>query len=235
VFRAARSLLDPEWADGLRAELKWLGTALGGVRDLDVLLAHLRREAERLGGEEGFAAERIVHALEAEREEARGALLEALESERYAELVDRLEQAARAPVARGGKAGLRELAAAEFASLRKAARKLNSSSSDADLHRARVKAKRARYAAELAEPVVGKPASRFISQAKRFQDVVGEHQDAVVAEDKIRTGAASARATKVAFAAGRLVERERERRAAAREAVPKAWAALERAGRRAWS
>ena len=37
ILRAARPLLDPEWVRSLRAELGWLGGALGPVRDLDVL------------------------------------------------------------------------------------------------------------------------------------------------------------------------------------------------------
>jgi CHAD domain-containing protein len=235
VLRVARPLLDAERVDELRAELKWLGTALGQVRDLDVLIAHLREEATSLGDEDGFAAQRIVHALETEREQARGALIEALESERYSQLIDGLEGAVGAPLGEDPGVTLSDLAAAEFKRLRKAARSLDRSSSDADLHRARIKAKRARYAAELAEPIVGTPATRFIKKAKRFQDVGGEHQDAVVAEQRIRAVVGSARASKVAFAAGRLVEREREIRRDARTAMPKAWAALERAGRKAWS
>jgi CHAD domain-containing protein len=235
ILRAGRPLLEPEWSDSLRAELGWLGSSLGAVRDLDVLIFHLKMEAETLGEEEAFAANRIVHDLEREREKARGALLEDLESERYSQLLDRLEQAALAPPGKDADLQLPALAAAEFESLRKVASKLAATSTDEDLHRARVKAKRARYAAELAEPLAGATATRFIDCAKRFQDVVGDHQDAVVAEERIRAVAGSARARKVAFAAGRLVERERERRAAAREKLPEAWAKLERSGRRAWS
>jgi CHAD domain-containing protein len=235
VLRVARPLLDAEWADHLRTELKWLGNSLGQVRDLDVLIAHLREEATSLGDEDGFAAQRIVHALEGEREHARGALIEALESERYSQLRERLAQADRAPLGEDPGVTLSELAGTEFGKLRKAGRSLDGSSSDADLHRVRVKAKRARYAAELAEPLAGKPATRFIKKAKRFQDIVGGHQDAVVAEQRIRAVVGSTRASKVAVAAGRLVEREREIRRDARKAMPKAWAALERAGRKAWS
>ncbi|HXL43219.1 MAG TPA: CHAD domain-containing protein, partial [Gaiellaceae bacterium] len=35
ILRGARPLLDEQWADSLRAELGWLGQALGPVRDLD--------------------------------------------------------------------------------------------------------------------------------------------------------------------------------------------------------
>ena len=59
--------------------------------------------------------------------------------------------------------------------------------------------------------------------AKRLQDVLGEHQDAVVAQERLRALAAREPAT-AAMAAGRLIERERVAR-------PKRGAA---SGRAAW-
>jgi CHAD domain-containing protein len=96
-----------------------------------------------------------------------------------------------------------------------------------------VRGKRARYAGELAELKVGRRASRFIERAKRLQDVVGEHQDAVVAEERLRGLAAEGGPT--AFVAGRLAERQRLRREAARAALPRVWKQLRRAGRKAWA
>jgi len=57
--------------------------------------------------------------------------------------------------------------------------------------------------------------------------VLGEHQDSVVAEESLRTLSVEAPADQ-ALAAGLLVARERERRAAARAEWPKAWRALDR-------
>ena len=48
---------------------------------------------------------------------------------------------------------------------------------------------------------------------EELQDVVGEHQDSVVAEERIRQ---VARRATTATAGGRLIERERARRRAAR-------------------
>jgi CHAD domain-containing protein len=127
---------------------------------------------------------------------------------------------------------LDRLARKEFRKLERCMAALGDSPSDAMLHRARIRAKRARYAAELAAPLVGKPAGRYVRAAERFQDVVGEHQDAIVAEARIRAYAESADA---AFGAGRLVERQQARRARARASLPKAWKRLERRGRRAWA
>ncbi len=74
----------------------------------------------------------------------------------------------------------------------------------------------------------------MISRAKRFQDVIGEHQDAVVAEQRLRGLTAELQDPRAAFSAGLLVERQHERRRSARAAVPKAWRRLEKAARKVW-
>ncbi len=99
----------------------------------------------------------------------------------------------------------------------------------------RIKGKRARYAAELAEASAGKAATRFIRQAKKFQDVVGDHQDAVVATEELRRVAGLTRSQAAALAAGRLIERQQDEKRRMRRAFPKAWSRLDAAGKRAWS
>ncbi len=65
---------------------------------------------------------------------------------------------------------------------------------------------------------------------KKLQDVIGEHQDAVVAEERLRRLAGS----ETAIAAGRLIERERERKAAMRERYPAVLRTAIRRGRKAF-
>jgi len=235
ILRGARPLLDEQWADSLRAELGWLGQALGPVRDLDVLLAHLRDEIGTLDADEAFAAERLVHTLESERYVARAALLEALDSNRYLALLDALGEAADQPRPSGRSVGLAELARLAFADLRETAKGLGPRPSDEELHRLRIKTKRARYVGELAAGTVGKRAERFVTRARVLQDLVGTHQDAVVASARLRELSGETGGDRVAFAAGRLLEREEARRREARSAVPKAWQKLQKAGRRAWA
>jgi CHAD domain-containing protein len=235
LLRAARPMLVQEWSEPLRAELAWLGGAVGPARDLDVLIEYLREEAESLEPDERRALDRVIATLRKERDDARGALMEALTSERYLELLDAVERAARAPHVASPDVSVRDIAAREFRRLRRAVRRLSPDASDEELHRLRIKGKRARYAAELAEDAVGKPATRFIRRAKRFQDVLGSHQDAVVAEARLRELRRSARGASTAFALGRLVERQRRRRGRARERMPRASKRLERSGRKAWS
>ena len=102
---------------------------------------------------------------------------------------------------------------------------------DEALHAARIAVKRARYAADLAAHELGRPGQRFVALAKRLQDILGDHQDAVFAEARIRAWAGSDPTG--AFAAGRLVQLERDRKAAARAAWPGVWRRLDRAARRA--
>lgn len=233
-LRAARPLLEPEWAEALRSELAWLGAALGPVRDLDVLLEHLRDDASGLEPREQRALRRIFDLLEEERRRARQTLLEALRSDRYLALLDRLEDAVAAPACVESTTSVAEIAAAEFKKLRKQVKGLPAEPTDDELHEVRIRGKRARYAAELAESSVGKRATRFIADAKLFQDVLGDHQDAVVAEARVREALTRLGGEALAFAAGRLVERERARCRAARAAFPEAWERLAKRGKEAW-
>jgi CHAD domain-containing protein len=235
VLRVARPVLDLTWAEPLRAELAWLGGELGPVRDLDVLIDELERDAGALEPAERRAFARLLKRLDQEREEARNRLLVAMGSARYLMLLDSVEDAARDPRLQPAEVTVAELAAGEFRRLRRAARKLDPDADDTELHALRIRGKRARYAAELAEAAIGRPATRFVARAKTLQDVIGSHQDAIVAEQSLRRLVAEGSGRQAAFAAGRLVERARGRKEAARSAVPGALAKLERSGRRAFA
>lgn len=228
VLKSTRALFDEDWLKALREELRWIGAELAAARDLDVLLVSLRRKA-------GPDEVPVVKLLETERRRAWKRARTALSGERYLKLLDRLTAAVDAPPVRQADLSLDALAGREFKKLRRAARKLGPKASADQVHRVRILAKRARYAAELAEPVVGKRARRFVEAAKRFQDVVGSHQDAVVAADRIRGVVDRTKSMECAFAAGRLVERTTARRRKARRALPRAWKRLERQGRKAWA
>jgi CHAD domain-containing protein len=233
VLRAARPVLDREWSEPLRAELKWLGGSLGPRRDLDVLLAHLRAEIADLEQPERTAAGALTDSLEQEHESAQALAVEALSSERYYRLLDELEAAARGPRVRQGEVALSKLAAQEFKRLRKRAERLGPDATDGELHKTRIRGKRARYAAELAGSELGKSGTKLVSRAKAFQDVLGAHQDAIVAEGRLRGLVADTPRAGAAFAAGRLVERQRLRRREARAKLSEAWRALDRSARAA--
>ena len=226
-LRASRSFVDQQWAEELRAELGWLGSELGRVRDLDVLIEHLREESASLERDETKAFRPVLTALGRERGRQRRTLLRGLESDRYLALLDRLETVE--PPILEAEITLETIWRREFRRLRRAMKELGPAPVDAVLHSARIHAKRARYAAELARPALGKRAVPFLDAAKELQDVLGIHQDAVVAEQVLRDSVADQPAAGVAV--GRLIERERQRRVEMRSTYRAAWKQLDRAGR----
>lgn len=102
---------------------------------------------------------------------------------------------------------------------------------DTELHALRIALKRVRYAAELAAPD-GKALRRFLSAARALQDLLGEHQDAVVAEELLRAATVSDQPTEAAFVAGRLAERQLGRQREARRRLPAVWKRLRKAAAR---
>ena len=97
--------------------------------------------------------------------------------------------------------------------LRAAVNDLGEDPPDEELHAVRIRAKRCRYAAEAVAPAVGKPAKQFAAAVEQVQEVLGEHQDAVVAGQWLRTHAADGGGrVERAFVAGELAARRGRRR-----------------------
>ena len=185
LIRATRPMLGDRLAS-LGEELKWLARLLGAVRDRDVLIERLRDEVQSLDRDRA-AGETLVALLAEERERSREELLEALCSERYFDLLAAFESAVVALADVQSDRDAHQLAAEELRRLRRAAKQLVPVPTDADLHALRITAKRARYGAELV--FAGherKRLRRYLEALKELQDVVGEHQDAVVAEERLR-------------------------------------------------
>jgi CHAD domain-containing protein len=234
ILRAARPIFEPGRVEPLREELAWLGGALGDVRDFDVMREYLQDELATLPPIERRGGQRLLQLLDDAHATARRELVKALDDDRYFALLDRLADFIAQPPVTDPDMSLRDLAAREFKKLRKVVEALRDEPSDAELHAVRIKTKRARYAAELAMPVEGQPAERFVQKAKRLQDILGEHQDAVVAEGRLRELFDGVRGRRAGFVAGRLVERQQARRLAARADFASSWPKVERRGRKAW-
>ena len=221
LLRTGRPLFLDDTSE-LEGRLRELGAVLGDVRDLDVLLERLDSEAAELGYPDAAEAKSLLGALARERTSKRARLLDVLRSDTYLALLD--DTAATIDSLRPGddKLSLADLATKAAKKLRRAVDAFPPEPSDDELHAVRKKGKRARYAAELAGQ------KKVVRRAKTFQDVLGEHQDAVVAVERLRELAAGASAGE-ALAAGRLIEREEMRQSAARAAWPQAWQKLRKA------
>ena len=226
-LRTFAPLLDEEWLAALRDELRWFGGVLGAVRDADVLIDRLRRQATTLPEPDTGGLAPLFRRLAKERDEARTALLEAMCSPRYVALLDRLVAAAQAPAVRPRAERpapdvVPDLVAGPWKRLRKAVEALPADPPVDDLHQVRIFAKRARYAAEAAAPLFGKKAARFGGALARLQEVLGDHQDAVVAEAWLH-GAVEGADAAVSLAAGELIGIQRAEAAACRKRWRKVW------------
>ena len=236
-LRTFRSVIDPEWLSATSGELKWLGAVLGDVRDADVLFERLQRQASELSTRDARATAALLRRLTVQRDEARLTLLAALRGERYAALLDRLVAATETvPVIAGDDKpahdALPELVRKPWNHLKQAVESLDADPPDDALHQVRIRAKRARYAAEAAAPLVGKPARAFAKAVADLQTVLGDHQDAVVAEEWLRRE--GARSASVALGAGQLIARQQAEAAATRERWPSMWTRASAKKLRAW-
>jgi CHAD domain-containing protein len=230
-LRTFGPLLDQGWSGPLRDELGWLAALLGRVRDTDVMLAGFEERVGTLGEREAKPAARVLATLRAERTQALAELLAALRGERYVGLLDRLVAAAASPRLTAEAAGpaselVPPLVRRPWRSLERTVKALPRQPDDAALHDVRIRAKRCRYAAEAAEPVLGKRGAAFARAAADLQQVLGDLNDGVVAEGWLRTWASGRRASTSVFAAGELAALERASAAEARAAWLSAWKTL---------
>jgi CHAD domain-containing protein len=238
TLRTFSSLLDPDWTDRLRDELKWLADLLGQVRDTDVLLERFNEHLAALPAADAKVGPRLLAALVDQRDSARRRLLRAMATERYAVLLDDLVAAAAAPALlpgadRPAAQVMPPLVTKPWKRLRKQVRKAGDDPPDDQLHQIRIRAKRARYAAEAVEPVIGQPAEDYADAVADLQSVLGDHQDAVVGEAWLREAAGSARRD-VALVAGLLIAAERASAADTRERWRAVWKTASRKKLRAW-
>jgi CHAD domain-containing protein len=148
--------------------------------------------------------------------------------------VSKLRDAAEAPDVVNLEYTLTDAAARQFRKLRKAVRKLNESPSNAELHHIRILTKRARYAAELAQKPDSKSIDRFIRCAIRFQDLLGRHQDAILAERYVEGFLKYQGRQQAAFTAGLLAARSAQRRQEVRAEFRSQWKRLKKRGNHAW-
>lgn len=228
TLRTYDDLIDVARAGRLSDELVWFAGLLGEVRDLEVLEARLLADLAELPPElvVGSVAAQIQTELTTRRKVAWDAVLATLDDDRFRRLLAELHRwrsdapltsEATAP-ASAAKAYVKRSAKVLDKRLDRAIEAQLTGDPEADhlLHAARKAGKRARYAAELAAPVLGKKAAKLIAGRKELQDVLGEHQDSIVAAEFLRAEGIRVgnRSGHNGFTYGLLFGHERARRAA---------------------
>ena len=222
----------PPRAASLRRRLGRIGRALGEVRDLDVQIERLATVLPRSDGENA-ALGLLRSLLEVRRERARRRLRTVLTSPSHDRLRESLRSFLRAGPPSRRAAARRpalqvapELVGPLLRKLRKAGDRLSPDSPPADWHRVRIAGKRVRYALEVHVPILGPPATEMIAALTDLQDLLGEHQDAVISVEQLHgLGVRGRRRLPApsAFALGSLAERQVQRAEALRGAFPRAW------------
>ena len=122
--------------------------------------------------------------------------------------------------------------AARARKLRQKARSLAPDATSEELHQLRILAKRSRYAAEVAAPAIPQ-SSEFAGAVAGLQTVLGEHQDAIVAQGWLREQVRTADPP-TALVMGELLAAERAAADEARAAWPSAAKAAGKPKLRRW-
>ncbi|MEU3564308.1 CHAD domain-containing protein [Kitasatospora sp. NPDC006786] len=236
ALQTFRRLVAPGAADELVAELRWLGGVLGRARDREVLAERLVAEARELPA--GCGPQRVAAALdrwgEAEYRAIWPEVVAALDSSRRRALGEALAAFLADPPLRrrAARSAVPELSRIAAREQRRTAGRVGAALAAAPdertraLHEARKAAKRARYAGEAAAPAAGARAERYAQRMKAVQEVLGEHQDAVVAATALATHAVTGGEP---FGYGALYGRQLASAEAARRRLPDVW---RRAGKR---
>lgn len=178
-LRLYGDLLEGDVATALRAELSWYAGVLSPLRDVDVFLAGVTDRAD------DHVAEALVPWLRIRRHELTATAVAALGSGRADKLRLDLVTLARAPrfTAEAARRAPKVLVPRVLEADRRAGGRIDALD-DTDpaerWHAARITAKRARYAAEVGAPAIGRPAADLAALWSRLTDPLGEAQDAVV-------------------------------------------------------
>jgi CHAD domain-containing protein len=234
VLAAFRPVVDRTATDHVRAELQWIGAQLAGARDAEVAVAHLRElvaaqppelvlgpVAARLQQED--LRDGVASGDDARRTLASPRYLQALEA--LAELVADPPLTVRA--AEPAEPVVAEVLAHTGERLRKLVEVAEGADDPAALHDVRKAAKRLRYTAEVAEPVLGAPVTELIGTLKDVQQVLGDRQDTFLTREVCaRLGLQAFAAGENAWTYGRLHALEETRCAQAEREFWLRWPAL---------
>ena len=234
-LKAFGPLVDEAWANQLRTELGWAASELGAARDTEVLLDRLDSHARHLGARDAALVQAVIDPqlaarLDIDREHA----IASLSTPRHLALLDSLVDAAANPrltslAKKQSKDVLPELVDRAFRRLARRVKELELEGPAQVWHDARISAKRARYAADAVAGVFGAPAKRLGSALSEVTEVLGEHQDACIAQDVLRELAATYGIDgKTGFALGLLHEYEFEAELHNRLEFEKIWPQVRR-------
>ncbi|WP_068395912.1 CYTH and CHAD domain-containing protein [Kribbia dieselivorans] len=238
ALKTFEPLLQPEGLAEIEADLRWIGAELGVARDAEVLRDHFAALLAQEPPEaiRGPVVEKIAQRQQETYDRGRRDSVEQMDGERYLTLLDRLERLVLEPditalATERASVVLPRLIARDLRLVtrthRAAQRATDPVEHDLALHAVRKKAKRLRYAAESAVPVLGARAAKLAARATAVQESLGDHQDSVVARQRLLELAEAAHeAGEDTFTYGRLHAAEERRGADVEREFEASWARL---------
>jgi CHAD domain-containing protein len=230
----------PKESRQFRKEFRRFARALGEVRDLDVYSDNFRSYAQGVAPENIHELGGYELHLRRERTEARNDLAALFAEDRhaallqsFAELVDGAPSPAAVRRWRSFKVadGVDKYLKKSLKRVLKLGRKIGSEARAKDLHRLRIRTKRFRYELEFFVAAYSS-LDRAAKATKALQDLLGVHQDACTATERLRTYASSLRKRgggTMPAALGTLVEGQQQQARAVRERFGAEWRAFEHA------
>jgi CHAD domain-containing protein len=246
ALQAYGRVLDRDHTRPLTEELRWVAGELAGARDSEVMAERFTAMLDELPDELklGPVHAEITRSFARRNTDARGLAIAALDDARYRDLLARLDALLADPPLTGNakRPAKKELPKSihrvfrQVSQLAAAAADLPAGEHrDEAMHDTRKAAKRLRYAIEAAQPTVGEPATLMRTQLAKVQDLLGEHQDTVVARPVLRELAVDTHLDGGnGFTYGVLHGAESARAAAIEAALPDAWAELRKPEYTGW-
>lgn len=238
ALRLFRRML-PRDAKEFRKDLRAFARALSDTRDLDVHADVFRSYAQTVPAESLADLGGYELHLRRERAEARARMVERFSDDRYDELLDSfgalLENAPSPGAVRRWHSfkvsdGVDKYLKKSLKRVLKLGRKVGDEAHAKDLHRLRIRAKRLRYEIEFFA-FAYKSLDKAALEAKALQDLLGEHQDACTASQRLERYARALRkhsSAPMPAALDRLAAAERQRARDVRQAFPAEWRRFER-------
>jgi len=233
ALRFFAPVLPARFVENMRGEVKWLASAIGAVRDLDVLGQLVTARAPRLDPDVRSALGPLAIYIHDRRAAAHDALVAALDSARCRRLLDRLSSFAESMPPRRSQETLGAVAPSLLRPLLRAVlsagRSIGDDPKPEALHRLRVRGKRLRYALETLRGLGGKNVDKMLRRLTALQDVIGDHQDAVTAMARLRAYAETADVPPATLlSVGALIQGFGRRAGKLRRRFPETWRRLDR-------
>lgn len=238
LLAAGRKVFPAEELSLLRALATWMAGVTSPVRDLDVLLVDLPGHAARISPELSDGVEPLREALVGERQECFGALVAALDGERYPVLLRRWQAMATVYRVGGGEPGpdvgraagdvADELILKAYKRMRRRGKTAMATDDRAEWHELRKALKRFRYLVNGFAPMYEKSAFATVQhQLSDLQDTLGRLQDHHVQASLVEEVGAG-RGGRAALAAGVVADAMHRDAEVAHAHCREAWTTFDR-------